>query len=117
MSHRIAAGEGSWASANVAGVLRKDLAVFPEGTAKLIRLMPGAAYPRHKHPARTEYAYVVAGRPRLSVADEAHDVAPGDCVVFPTDTLHALENPGPEEALLLVGAIYHHAASQPPAAT
>lgn len=115
LSYKIAADEGSWTAGNVAGILSKDLAAFPEGAARLIRLLPGAAYPRHQHPKRTEYAYVVAGRPTLSVADETHDASPGDFVLFPTDTLHALENRGPEEALLLVGAIYHHAASRPAA--
>ncbi len=107
MSYRIGDGDGEWHSGNVAGVLGKDLASFPEGTAKLIRLMPGAVYPRHQHPKRTEYAYVIAGRPTLSVADEVHETAPGDFVLFPTDTPHALANHGEAEARLLVGAIYH----------
>ena len=107
MSHRIQASEGEWLASHVAGVFGKDLVAFEEGTAKLIRLMPGASYPRHKHPARTEYAYVLAGAPTLHVNDTAHAAKPGDFVVFPAATPHALENPGAEEALLFVGAIYH----------
>ena len=107
MSCRIGKGEGTWQRGNVPGVLGKDLAAFPEGTVKLIRLMPGAVYPRHQHPARTEYAYVISGQPTLSVADEVHESAPGDFVLFPTDTPHSLANHGEVEAMLLVGAIYH----------
>ena len=109
MSNRIRASEGTWTTGNVAGVLSKERISFPEGTVKLIRLLPQASYPRHQHPARTEWAYVLAGSPTLTVGDEVHDATTGDFVIFPTDTLHALENRGEDEALLLVGAVYHAA--------
>lgn len=107
MHHIAAAARGPWQTTNVEGVLGRDLLALPEGTAKLIRLLPGARYPRHQHPTRTEYAYVLAGTPRLIVADQAYDAAVGDFVTFPTDTPHALENHAQVEALLLVGAVYH----------
>lgn len=108
MSHRIPKEEGTWEEGNVSGVLSKELLTFEEGTAKLIRLRPGAAYPRHQHPQRTEYAYVLEGHPTLTVDHEAYETNPGDFVAFPTDTPHALANPGDRDALLLVGAVYHH---------
>lgn len=110
MSHRIPKTEGTWEEGNVAGVLSKGLLSFEEGTAKLIRLRSGAAYPRHQHPQRTEYAYVLEGHPTLTVDNEAYETEPGDFVTFPTDTPHALSNPGHQDALLLVGAVYHRQA-------
>ena len=106
MVHILRDQEGTWQTTNVKGVLGKDLVAFPEGTVKLIRLVPGAEYPTHQHPGRTEYAYVLGGKPTLTVAGEAYEAEPGDFVTFPADTPHSLANQDPEEALLLVGAVY-----------
>jgi quercetin dioxygenase-like cupin family protein len=106
--HRIpAAARGPWQATPVEGVFGRDLLASPEGTAKLIRLMPGARYPLHRHPGRTEYTYVLAGSPRLIVDGRTYDASAGDFVTFPAGAPHALENQGETEALLFVGAVYH----------
>ena len=90
----------------IEGVSARELITLKEGTAKLIRLAPGAAYPEHQHPDRTEFTYVVSGRPRLFDGTVHHDCVPGDCVTFPAKTKHSLGNPGTEEVVLLAGAIF-----------
>lgn len=107
MSQRLDVKGKSWELGKVAGVSAKDLITFPEGTAKLIRLEPGAHYPLHKHPHRTEYVYVLEGEPTLSVGDEVHVCHSGDFVSFPESTPHALANESQNDAILFVGAIYH----------
>lgn len=107
MAKLVRTNEMQWAPSNVSGVAGKDLIQFAEGTAKLIRLEPGAAYPQHQHPNRTEYAYVLSGTAVLSVADEDFEAHQGDFLAFPTDTPHALANRSDDEVLLFVGAIYH----------
>ncbi len=100
-----------WEPTPVTGVTVKELAHYSEGTAKLIRLAPGAEYPLHRHPQRTEYVYVLAGTATLTVADDTHDAQVGDFTLMPADTPHALANYTTFEALLWVGAIMH--SSQP----
>ncbi len=75
------------------------------GTAKLFRLEPGAAYPLHQHPDRSEYAYVLAGEPVLFDGETHHACRSGNVVTFPANTPHSLANPGTTEVLLFVGAI------------
>ena len=96
-----------WNPSNVQGISGKDLIQFSEGTAKLIRLEAGAAYPKHQHPNRTEYAYVLSGTAILTVDDEEFEAGPGDFLTFPTDTPHALANRSDTDALLFIGAVYH----------
>ena len=107
MKKLVKTGDMEWTPSKVTGIAGKDLVQFPEGTAKLIRLVAGAAYPKHQHPDRTEYAYVLSGKAVLTVGDEEFEANGGDFLTFPTDTPHALANRSEEEVLLFVGAIYH----------
>ena len=104
---RIHDAQSSFGPTPVQGVSARELLMMKEGTAKLIRLGPGVTYPEHQHPDRTEYVYVLSGRPRLFDGTEHHDCVPGDFVSFPAKTPHVLANPGSEEVVLLAGAIFH----------
>lgn len=97
--------ERGWVPTPVARVFQQELLHRPHGTAKLIRLDAGAVYPPHRHPDRTEYAFVVHGRCELTVDDEVISAAPGDFVSFPARVVHALANAGSTPAVLLVGAL------------
>lgn len=97
----------TWDPSNVEGIHSKSLVELPDGTAKLMRLEAGSSYPKHQHPKRTEYAFVLSGQAILTVDHEEFEAGPGNFVVFPAGTPHALANRSHQEATLLVGAVYH----------
>ncbi|MCF8567521.1 cupin domain-containing protein [Alicyclobacillus tolerans] len=107
MVELVKTGDLDWEPTNVDGIAGKSLIQFAEGTAKLIRLKPGAQYPKHQHPKRTEYAYVLSGNAILTVGDKEFEASAGDFLMFPTDTPHALGNRSEADVLLFVGAVYH----------
>ncbi|MDQ0191085.1 cupin domain-containing protein [Alicyclobacillus cycloheptanicus] len=107
MAKLVKTADLAWEPTNVEGIAGKSLIQFAEGTAKLIRLEPGARYPNHQHPKRTEYAYVLSGNAILTVGDEELEATVGDFLMFPTDTPHALANRSDGDAVLFVGAVYH----------
>jgi quercetin dioxygenase-like cupin family protein len=51
------------------------------------RLTAGHELPTHRHP-HEQTGYLVRGRIRLRIGDEAHDVEPGDSWCIAGDTLH-----------------------------
>ncbi len=107
MSQKFEAQNAEWQSSKVKDIFSKELISHPEGTAKLILLKPGAVYPKHKHPNRTEYAYVISGTPTILVGDTNYECQAGEFVTMPTDTIHSLANHSSEDVTLFVGAIYH----------
>jgi mannose-6-phosphate isomerase-like protein (cupin superfamily) len=52
----------------------------------------GYVYP-HEHPTH-EFYFVMSGRGVMTIADEDRDVAPGDLVYIPPDTVHSLRPTG-----------------------
>ena len=63
----------------------------------------GEVFP-HTHPTH-EFYFVMSGRGVMTVADEERDVAPGDLVYIPPDTMHSLRptGDGADPLLLLRG--------------
>lgn len=57
----------------------------------------------HRHHASEEIYYFTAGRGRMRLAGDEHDVGPGDCVVIPPGTPHKLWASPDEELVLLCG--------------
>jgi quercetin dioxygenase-like cupin family protein len=80
---------------------------LPQGDAEVTVLTydipPGARLPVHKHPY-PRYAYVLAGRLKVSTGDDAKsfDYGPGDFIVEMLDTWHYGETVGSETVKLLV---------------
>ncbi len=107
MTHKFEAQNAEWQPSKVDGIFSKDLVSHPEGTGKLILLKPGAIYPKHKHPKRTEYAYVIEGQPTILVGETNYECASGEFVTMPPDTIHSLANHSEKDVTLFVGAIYH----------
>ena len=54
---------------------------------------PGSAVYPHEHPTH-EFYFVMSGRGVMIVAGEERDVAPGDLVYIPPDTVHSLRPTG-----------------------
>ena len=94
-----------WQSTPVTGVTAKELVHQPHGSAKLIRLAPGAEYPTHQHPDRDEYVYVLSGTLTASAFGEPTEAIAGDFTVVPKGVPHALANYTETDVMLWVGAI------------
>jgi len=58
----------------------------------LVVVEPGGAPPLHRHADTEQVFYILEGSGILSVGDppSKHEVAPGDVVRIPVDTLHAI---------------------------
>lgn len=67
----------------------------------------GAGGKSGKHPhahSREEFAYVLQGKVRLTLADEEHDLEPGDAVTLPAQAPHKWENLGDGTVEVLIVA-------------
>jgi quercetin dioxygenase-like cupin family protein len=63
---------------------------------------PAPGPPPHRHLDADEGCYVLAGRLHTEVAGAARVLAPGDFLLVPRGTWHALANAGPDRARFLV---------------
>ena len=72
---------------------------------------PGGTTRLHRHEASEEIYHVTAGHGRLVRGDETIAIAPGDTVVIPPRTPHALHNDGPQPLVVLCACspAYAHA--------
>ena len=59
-----------------------------------LTLAPGAVVPPHRHPASSEYLYVIEGAGVLTVAGEELALGPGDAVQIPSGIEHAFKVTG-----------------------
>lgn len=70
------------------------------------RMWPGMVSGNHHHGATETAIYIVAGHPRfvclVDGKEEAIDTEPGDYLYVPPNTAHREENPGPEEAVIVI---------------
>lgn len=65
-------------------------------------LEPGQAQATHRHAIGDKLYYVLEGRGRIRVGDEAWEVGPGDLACAPAGEEHGVENPGPARLVVLV---------------
>jgi mannose-6-phosphate isomerase-like protein (cupin superfamily) len=65
-------------------------------------LPAGAKVGRHHHLETEEVYYILSGNGRMTVGDEACEVASGDAVFIPRGNTHTLENTGAEPMTLLL---------------
>jgi quercetin dioxygenase-like cupin family protein len=63
-------------------------------------LSPGTLVPYQTHPTE-QLVHMLSGRLRIWIADEVHEVGPGDVVLIPPDVPHRGEAVGPENAQYL----------------
>lgn len=82
-------------------------------------LPAGSAVGRHHHLETEEVYYILEGRGRMTVGEEAREVGMGDAVFIPRGSAHTLENTGagPMRLLLICGPAYaleDHLAGDPP---
>lgn len=96
---------GSWKSMPIEGIVAQELIEKTNGTFKIVKLQPGAIYPLHVHPDKTEYVYVLEGTLEATIEETKFVGETGKFFQFPVGKRHGLKNPGGKETILLVGAI------------
>ena len=105
MENKINPASLEWTPGKVPGFKGKDFLQKDKGSVKLVKVEPQATYPEHIHPDKTEYAFVVKGKPDFKIANEFLNGEEGDFFIFPVNTKHAILNNTGDECILLVGAI------------
>ena len=88
LSGMVVKGDGAAPVEMVPGVLRRTLGRGEEMLLVEFTLEVGSEVPTHSHP-HAQVGYVVRGRMRLTVGDEAHDLQAGDSYYIPGDVAHA----------------------------
>jgi len=89
----------------VKGFSGKGLIALKNGDLKMIKVDAHARYPIHTHPKKTEYIFVLEGKPTITIADERFEGTKEDFFILPTGAPHGIENNTHQECILLVGAI------------
>jgi quercetin dioxygenase-like cupin family protein len=69
------------------GVIRRTMTHGERMMLIEFNLADGAVVPMHTHP-HEQNGYLVSGRMRLEVGDEARDLSPGDCWMIPGGVPH-----------------------------
>ncbi|HNP18780.1 MAG TPA: cupin domain-containing protein [Fulvivirga sp.] len=105
MEHQIKISDLEWTEGNVKGFLGKQLIDQKNGTFKLVKVNPKTSYPLHRHPDKTEFAYVIEGHPEFEIDSDQYQSKVGDFFIFPIGKRHAIRNNTEAECQLLVGAI------------
>lgn len=95
----------NWNQGKVPGFSGKDLLNLENASFKLVKVEPSAKYPVHIHPDKTEFAFVIEGKPefiinQINYVSEVHDF-----FIFPQNIPHAIINNTDKTCLLLVGGI------------
>ncbi len=62
-------------------------------------LPPGYSTPAHQHPAE-EFATIIRGTGSITIDDEVIQVAPGDLVVTPPDSVHVTTSSAAEQLVI-----------------
>lgn len=105
MTTKINPQELEWTEGNVKNFFGKELLMLDNGTLKLVKVAPSSHYPEHRHPDKTEYAYVLKGLPHFQIGADEFAASPDEFYVFPTGVRHAIRNKTEETCILLVGSI------------
>jgi quercetin dioxygenase-like cupin family protein len=92
-----------WADLNIpSSIAGASLGLLPGErlVALYANLSPGTRVPYQTHPTE-QLVHMLAGRLRIWIADEEHEVGPGEVVLIPPDVPHRGEAVGPENAVYL----------------
>lgn len=85
----LAAGDDGYMDV-LPGIRRKTLCFGDATLMSEFRLLAGSPLPLHSHP-QEQTGYLVRGRLRLTIGDEARDVTPGDSWSIPGGVRHGAE--------------------------
>jgi len=68
---------------------------------KRIIVHPDQRLSLQRHEKRSEHWVIVAGSGRFTLDDSVKDVSPGDTVFIPVRGVHRIENPGPDNLIII----------------
>ena len=93
--------ESAWSNAQIEALA--PMSVGRKLEPVIITLDAGGRSGKHPHPhAMEEFAFVLEGRVRLTLGEEAHDLEAGDAATIPLEHARAWENTGSGPARILV---------------
>jgi len=95
----------NWGQGQAKGFVGKNLIDLKNGSLKMVKVLPFAVYPAHKHPSKTEFIFVLEGSPKIIIGESVCDGEKNDFFTLPKNLKHGIENPTDTECILLVGAI------------
>lgn len=94
-----------WHTGNVPGFSSSEILNQKNGSIKHLKVEPGAEYPEHIHPDKTEYAIVMEGNPQITISKQSYSANPGDVFLFLPDVKHAISNKTQQTAILIIGSV------------
>jgi quercetin dioxygenase-like cupin family protein len=94
-----------WEPMPVTGFAGKPLMTHKNGGLKVVRIQPGAEFPLHQHPDKTEFAYVLEGTLETTIGEKIYTGKTGSFYQFPVGVSHRLKNPAESETVVLVGSL------------
>lgn len=83
-------------------ILSAERSPGAEQTVGICQIFPGKVNPVHYHPNCEEVLYMISGRGRHSLGDEAIELSPGMAIRIPKGVHHNLANTGWETITCLV---------------
>lgn len=88
--------QSSWKQvSNAIDGIYQQLAVSENnGTVKFLKFGPNKAYPKHHHPDRVEWLYVLSGGMTVEIDGEVRRMEEGEYAYFPINSQHSLEAGG-----------------------
>lgn len=88
-------------SAEIRGILAPTNSSIVQQSLAEATLAPGMVTEEHFHPKAEEIYYVLDGRGRMQVEDEARDVRPGDGIAILPGKRHIIWNIGGSDLIFL----------------
>lgn len=75
------------------------------GTVKFLKFSPGAKYPLHFHPDRSEWLYVISGDMTVEIDGKKLELSSGEFASFPVNSKHSL-SAGEKGSIVTVSAFF-----------
>ncbi|MFT6850479.1 MAG: quercetin dioxygenase-like cupin family protein [Sphingobacteriales bacterium] len=105
MENKITPSQLTWSEGKVKGFSGKELISLANGSLKLVKIAANSVYPIHVHPTKTEYTFILKGKPSFTIEGEDFEGKEGEFIVFPQNKKHGIQNNTNSECQILVGAI------------
>ena len=94
-----------WEQGQVKGFAGKSLIDLKNGSLKMVKVKPFAIYPAHLHPSKTEFIFVLEGKPNITIGEKEYNTKKNDFITLPKNIKHSIENHTDTECIILVGSI------------
>lgn len=104
MEHVIKHKSKDWISGKVKGFRGKQLIEQDSGGLKIVKVDGFSVYPEHIHPDKTEFAYVLQGKPEMLIGGKKYAGEKDDFFIFHPGVNHSIKNPSEKECLLIIGS-------------